>query len=79
MRFQVYEKEINLLKQVETLHKTQEDNKVLEVANTIQIKLNQKKTKIDNLKAKLSTTEAIINNMNKVIYYSIINLITIEY
>jgi chromosome segregation ATPase len=53
----LYEKEINLLKQVETLHKNQEDNKMMEVTNTIQMKLQQKKTKIENLRERLVATE----------------------
>jgi len=62
----VYEKEINLLKQVEALHKNQEDNKVIEVANNIQLKLSQKKTKIDNLKSKLTEVESLASALKKV-------------
>ena len=66
--FLVYEKEINLLKQVEALHKNHEDTKVLEVANNIQFKLTQKKTKIDSLKSKLSEVESLANTLKKVTF-----------
>ena len=62
----MYEKEINLLKQAESLHKNHEDNKVMEVANTIQLKLTQKKNKIDNLRSKLNNLESIIEVLKKV-------------
>ena len=67
----MYEKEINLLKQVEALHKNQEDTKVLEVANNIQLKLTQKKTKIDNLKTKLAETESIASSLKKVSFFAL--------
>jgi hypothetical protein len=70
LKSKVYEKEINLLKQVEALHKNQEDNKVLEVANNIQLKLSQKKTKIDGLKSKLSEVESLASTLKKVTYFS---------
>ena len=69
LKSKVYEKEINLLKQVEALHKNQEDNKVLEVANNIQLKLSQKKTKIDGLKSKLSEVESLASTLKKVAYF----------
>jgi hypothetical protein len=72
----VYEKEINLLKQVEALHKNQEDNKVLEVANNIQLKLCQKKTKIDSLKSKLSEVESLASTLKKVIFFYDDDLVT---
>jgi hypothetical protein len=62
----VYEKEISLLKQAEALHKNQEDNKVMEVANTIQMKLTQKKNKIDTLRSRLSSLESNIEILKKV-------------
>lgn len=62
----VYEKEINLLKQSESLHKSQGDSKVLEVANTVQLKLSQKNNKIDSLKSKIHTLENSVEALTKV-------------
>ena len=57
---------MSLLKQVETLHKVHEGNKVIEVANTVQLKLAQKKNKIENLKIKLNSLESQNDSLNKV-------------
>ena len=65
----MYEKEINLLKQVEALHKNHEDSKVLEVANNLQLKLSQKKAKIDNLKTKLTEAESLASALKKVNFW----------
>lgn len=65
-KFLVYEKEINLLKQVETLHKNQEESKVMEIANSIQMKLTQKKNKIEALKSKIVTLETLCETLKKV-------------
>ena len=67
MFFKVYDKEVCLLKQVESLQKTHEDSKMIEVANTIQLKLAQKKNKIENLKNKLNCQESQIDSLNKVL------------
>jgi hypothetical protein len=73
----VYDKEINLLKQVENLHKSQEENKVLELANTVQLKLAQKKAKIDNLKSTMANLEVSNEALKKVgrffVFFSIIS------
>lgn len=61
------EKEISLLKQVETLHKNQEETKVLEIASTIQMKLTQKKNKIEALRAKVISLETVNDSLNKVL------------
>ena len=63
----MFEKEITLLKQVETLQKNQEENKVLVVANNIQMKLTEKKNKIDLLRSKLNACDTFINKLKKVI------------
>lgn len=65
----VYEKEIQLLKQSESLHKNQEESKVLEVVNTIQAKLVQKNSKIECLKTKLNSAETNAGKLNKVGFY----------
>ncbi|CAF0906170.1 unnamed protein product [Brachionus calyciflorus] len=61
----LYEKEINLLRQVEMLQKNQEENKVMEFANTVQQKLNQKNNKIESLKTKVSGLESTNENLSK--------------
>lgn len=63
------EKEVSLLRQAEKLHKNHEDNKVAEVASTIQHKLAQKKQKIELLKAKLASTESNYDILKKVRQY----------
>ncbi len=60
------EKEVVLLKQFEKLNKNQEDNKVIEVTQTMQNKLVQKMQKYELLKAKLSSVETSAENMRKV-------------
>ena len=71
----MYEKEINLLKQVESINKNQEDKKVMEVANSIQAKLNQKKKLIESLKQKLSLTESNVEALIKASFSRIFELI----
>lgn len=63
---QVYEKEISLLKQAESLQKNQEESKVMEVASNIHAKLTQKKNKIEMLRTKLTACESFIKNLQKV-------------
>lgn len=64
--FLVYEKEINLLKQVESLHKSEEDKKAIEVASSLQAKLVEKKKQMESLKQKLATAESSLEALNKV-------------
>jgi hypothetical protein len=62
---------VTLLKQVETLQKNHEDSKMIEVANTVQLKLAQKKNKIENLKNKLTSQETQIESLMKVCQFNI--------
>ncbi len=62
---------MTLLKQVETLQKNHEDSKMIEVANTVQLKLAQKKNKIENLKNKLTSQETQIESLMKVCQFNI--------
>jgi hypothetical protein len=62
----VYQKEVHLLKQVESLNKNQEEKKVMQVANSIQIKLAAKKKEIEELKLKLVSTETNLESLSKV-------------
>ncbi len=57
---------MHLLKQVESLNKNQEEKKVMQVANSIQVKLAAKKKQIDELKLKLTSTEANLEALGKV-------------
>lgn len=78
--FTVTEKEINLLKQVESLQKSQEDSKASEVASNLQNKLHQKRQKIELMKTKLITLEAEIETLKKVCSMKLRNLMhTIEF
>lgn len=60
------EKEINLLKQVENLHKSQEDKSSKASEVNIQNKLTQKRQKIELLKTKLTTVESNLDKIKKV-------------
>ncbi len=56
---------MTLLRQVESLYKNEEEKKIMELVNTIQSKLNQKKKQVDSLKQKCTQLETNLETMSK--------------
>ena len=59
----VYEKEINLLKQVDNLQKTDEETKFVQIATSIQSKLSEKKCKIEQYKSTIAELQKSIESL----------------